>query len=163
GSKSSDVTFTGTTSARFACQLDFPDNTDYHAVVDGLSIMQVHVAGNYVTVKNGAITCQDSAPYKLYTPGNKCSSRIALNGPSSNVTFQDLSIGPTYDSGSVCGGNAPNTNGLWGVSGPVLFKNVTFHDARYGCTAQHTENMYVAGGNSNVTWDGVTFYNGPNS
>src|SRR5262249_58111015 len=73
GSKSSDVTFTGTTSARFACQLDFPDNTDYHAVVDGLSIMQVHVAGNYVTVKNGAITCQDSAPYKLYTPGNKCS------------------------------------------------------------------------------------------
>ena len=87
-----------------------------------------------------------------------------VDPPSSNVTVQNETVGPTYES-AACGGNAPNTNGLWGVSGPVLMKNVTFKDARRGCggNQQHQENIYMANGNSNVTMDGVVFYNGPNS
>ena len=162
--KASDVTFVGTTNAKFPCQWDFSTNVNYHAVVDGISMMQLHTLGNYVTVRNGLVTCSDSSPYTLYTPDGKCSSRISWNGPSSNVTIQNETVGPTYESGA-CGGNAPNTNGLWGVTGPVLMKNVTFKDARRGCggNTQHQENIYMADGNSNVTMDGVVFYNGPSS
>ena len=53
--KSSDVTFAGTTNAKFPCQWDFSTNVNYHAVVDGLSLMQLHTLGNYVTVRNGLV------------------------------------------------------------------------------------------------------------
>jgi hypothetical protein len=167
GGKSSDVTFTGTTSAKFVCNLGFPASVDMHAVIDGISLYQFDSNGaNYVTIKNGAITCQDAAPYVRYTPDNFCSAKFSINTGSQHWLVQNLSIGPSYDSESVCSGNSPNISTVFGNVNDITFRNVIFHDVRYGCAAQHTENLRVDALSktmSNVTFDGVTFYNGPTS
>ena len=163
GTKASDVTFTGSAAARFICTLGFPSGA-VHAVVNGISLYEVYTSGgSYVTIKNLAITCTDSAPYTLYAPGNKCNARFSLNGSASYWTFNNVVIGPTYDS-SLCG-NSGNTNFAPGLSNST-FTRVTFKDSRYqaACgTGQHTENFYFQGPVSNVTFDSCTFSNGPNS
>ena len=163
GTKASDVTFTGSAAARFICALAFPSGA-VHAVVNGISLYQVSTSGgSYVTIKNLAITCTDSAPYTLYAPGNKCNARFSLTGSASYWTFNNVVIGPTYDS-SLCG-NSGNTNFAPGLSNST-FTRVTFKDSRYqaACgTGQHTENFYFQGPVSNVTFNACTFSNGPNS
>ena len=165
--KASNVTFVGSTNAKFPCQVNLGNvgnSVNLHIVINGLSMEQLHTADNYITVENGLITCSDSAPYILYTPDNKCSSRVSFDAPSSNVLVQDETIGPSYESGA-CGGNAPNGSAFWGVTGPVTLRRVTFIDSRRGCggNTQHEENLRVDNFNSNVTLDGVAFRNGPGS
>jgi chitodextrinase len=165
GGKSSTVTFTGSANARFACLMVFPDGSA-NAVMNGISLYQVQDGSNTsnVTIENGAITCSDSAPYTLYAPDEFCSARIGLEG-GSHWLVQNESIGPSYDSESPCGSNSPNISRLANVN-DITFKNVVIHDVRYGCTSQHTENIRIdaAGtGTQNITFDGVTIYNGPQS
>ena len=164
GTKAASVTFTGSASARFVCTLSFPAG-DVHAVVNGISLYTVSTGagGSYVTIKNLAITCTDSAPYTLYAPGNKCNARFSLTGAASHWTFSDVVIGPTYDS-ALCG-NSGNVNFAPGLSDST-FTRVTFKDSRYqaACgSGQHTENFYFSGPVNNVTFDSCTFSNGANS
>ena len=137
-----------------------------NAVVNGISLYQVQGSSANVTLENGALTCTDSAPYTLYQPDNFCSAWLGLSGGASNWLIQNESIGPSYDSESPCGYPAnPNISRLADVSN-ITFKNVLIHDDRYGCSSQHTENMRIdvtGTDTSNITLDGVTFYNGPNS
>jgi chitodextrinase len=165
GGKSSTVTFTGSPNAKFACLMVFPNGTA-NAVVTGISLYQV-VDGSStsnVTIENGAITCTDSAPYTLYAPDNFCSARIGLDG-GSHWLIENESIGPSYDSESPCGSNSPNISRLANVN-DITFKNVVIHDVRYGCSSQHTENIRIDApgtGTQNITFDGLTIYNGPQS
>jgi len=167
GAKSAAVTFSGSASAKFACRMVFPDGAA-NAVVDGISLYQVESGEgtntSNVTIKNGALTCTDSAPYARYAPDNFCSAELGIDHVS-NWLIENESIGPSYDSESPCGSTSPNISRIANASN-ITFRNVVIHDVRYGCSAQHTENIRIdaVGSNTrNITFDGLTIYNGPNS
>jgi hypothetical protein len=169
GSKSGYVTFVGPRAARVFCQLGFVHAN--HVAIRGPTLYQIIVdESSNLRFQNLAVTCKDQAPYVLYRPAGLCDARISLED-SDHLRFDRVAIGPTYDS-SACGGE--QTNYASRVA-DVLFKSVTFHDARWqgapcggpdGSGNQHSENFYFSGLASparNVTFDSCRFTNGPAS
>jgi chitodextrinase len=149
GDKTATTTFVGSSSSnvKFVCDVTM---NGAHAAFQNVGMYQFDDEANNVTLMNVDLTCANSAPYKLYTPGNKCSSTWEVE--ANNFTWNGGSWGPLYDSESVCGGNSPNIP-LVGFDKQVQNVSITgvyAHEVAVGCSSQHTELMRIDGG-SNIT------------
>ena len=160
GDKTAMTTFVGDgQGVQFVCDVTI-NGAD--AGFENLGMYQFDDEANYVSFSNVNLTCQNSAPYALYKPGNKCST--AWNVSGSNFTWVGGSWGPLYESDSPCNGNAPQgaTLGWNGNPQNVVISGVYAHDVSIGCSGQHSELMRIDGGN-NLTLDGVFMHGCGNS
>jgi hypothetical protein len=124
--------------------------------IAGLTLERIKIAGlvltnsQDVTLRNVDISCEDQAPFTLYSQG-KCSADLHIDGSSTaRFTMTGGSIGPTWDDPD---STSPGNSQI-GIGGGhnLVFDGVWFHDNRR-VTGAHTECLMVVGG------DGVVIRN----
>jgi hypothetical protein len=103
----------------------------------------------HLTLRNVNVTCQDTAPYTLYSSG-MCSAGVFLFAPASDFAMIGGSVGPTWDAPGAPGQSQVGINLVGGsaVSRNILFDGVHFHDNRRSDNLQHTSCLMLGGGDT---------------
>lgn len=153
GTKSAVVTFTAASGAvpRVTCELKI-DATNI--VFSNLRLAGVRSSSlQNVTLRNVAVTCEDTPPYALW--GGKCSAGVFLFNNVNGFKMLGGSVGPTWDD-TYDGAPGQSQVGITlnGCNGctvrNITFDGVRFHDNRRIDDQQHTSCLMLGGGTNVV-------------